>query len=471
MRPVTFTDLGFDRWIDRGLQWSRPTVFTLTGILLTVVATADWMVGHISLGILYIIPMMTGALILDPLELAALALFCAFLRACFDYPASAAERPLRFAFASVSYYTGALFIAAVMRHRRATHEHLERLEREQARRQAAEDQLRLLAAGSPAAILTIDSAGSVIAANRGAASLFAIPFGQTLEGRAIGEYVPVLSDAIRLGPLVDGFRTHAQCTGRRANGEVFQADTWFSSYEAPEGLCLAAIVVDSSEEMRDREQQNLRQLLRAGRIATTAMAHEVGNLSAAISLLCAHLGDRHGIGGDEDLQGIRHLAEGIERIAAQDLSGPGDQASVRAISLRQVLDRLRIVIEPEWSEIHAAIRWDLPPSLPMVLADSHGLLQAFLNLARNSHRAVQSSKERWMSVRVTIENRRVSVRFEDSGPGIASPENLFQPFQHGAEGTGLGLYLSRAFVRSYGGELRYEPDPRRAGFVIDLDID
>ena len=53
------------------------------------------------------------------------------------------------------------------------------------------------------------------------------------------------------------------------------------------------------------------------------------------------------------------------------------------------------------------------------------------------------------------------MRFEDSGPGIAAPERLFQPFQQGAEGTGLGLYISRAVLRSYGGDLRFEPQSNR----------
>jgi signal transduction histidine kinase len=56
----------------------------------------------------------------------------------------------------------------------------------------------------------------------------------------------------------------------------------------------------------------------------------------------------------------------------------------------------------------------------------------------------------------------------DTGPGIASADKLFQPFQKGAESTGLGLYLSRAFVRSFHGDLRHEPTPSGCAFVIDL---
>ena len=60
------------------------------------------------------------------------------------------------------------------------------------------------------------------------------------------------------------------------------------------------------------------------------------------------------------------------------------------------------------------------------------------------------------------------VRFQDSGPGIPSPDRLFEPFQEGAAGSGLGLYLSRFIVRSYGGELRFEPRPAGSCFAVEL---
>jgi C4-dicarboxylate-specific signal transduction histidine kinase len=108
--------------------------------------------------------------------------------------------------------------------------------------------------------------------------------------------------------------------------------------------------------------------------------------------------------------------------------------------------------------------------MPAVLADPSGLLQALLNLARNSHRAVQHSTLRELRISVSVHDQKACVRVEDSGPGIPSPECLFQPFQPGAEGTGLGLYVSRAVVRSYGGELRFEPSPHGSRFLIELQV-
>jgi signal transduction histidine kinase len=62
------------------------------------------------------------------------------------------------------------------------------------------------------------------------------------------------------------------------------------------------------------------------------------------------------------------------------------------------------------------------------------------------------------------------VRFQDTGPGITEPARLFAPFQPGADGSGLGLYVSRAVVRSYGGELRFEPQDSGACFRVEIPI-
>ena len=83
---MTFTDLRLDWLPQRGARLSKLAILFFSSGLLAVAAVADWLVGHISLGILHILPMMVAALDLEPLELAALALFGAFLRSRFDYP-------------------------------------------------------------------------------------------------------------------------------------------------------------------------------------------------------------------------------------------------------------------------------------------------------------------------------------------------------------------------------------------------
>ena len=452
------------------LEAGRTKVVLIALGLTAVIAFLDWSVGNtFSLGVLYIFPMMLGALVMKWPEAALLSLLCAFLRSLFDTPGSRAEVLLRFAFASVSYFVSSLFVMVLVRNRRLVADHLTKIQQEQELRREAEEQLRLLVASSPAAILTVDHRGVVLAANRAADTIFGIPEGQTLQARTIGSYLPVLLDALSLRSVPEDFRTAAQCQGRRENGEIFLANTWFSSYAAPEGARLAAIVVDSSEEMRDREEQNLRQLLESNRITAAAVSHELRNLCGAISLVCSHLKHKPGLDGDEDFQGLANLVDGLEKITALELSSLVKE-QVEATPLQAVLDSLRIVIDAEWREIDGVVRWHLPPKLPPVTADPHGLLQALLNLSQNSHRAVRESPLRELNITVTITEGRASIRFEDSGPGISNPERLFQPFQQGADGSGLGLYVSRAVVRSYGGELRFEPRATGSCFALELQV-
>ena len=201
-------------------------------------------------------------------------------------------------------------------------------------------------------------------------------------------------------------------------------------------------------------------------IAATAISHEVRNLCGAIAVVSANLRSS-GAGNEEDLQALTSLVSGLEHIASVDLR-PRGQDTLEEVPLQVVLDDLRIVIEPQWREIGGAVRWKLFPSLPRVLGERHGLLQVFLNLSQNSHRAVQDCGRKELRVTVHPEGQNLSVRFADSGPGVSAPERLFAPFQPGADGTGVGLYLSRALIRGYGGDLRWDQNGETSFFTVQL---
>lgn len=425
--------------------------------MIPAIAFADWETGFdISLGILYVVPMVLATIVLPTPWIVGLALVCAILRNVMETQHSAVEAVLRFVFATVAYLSAALFIAAVIRNRE-----------EQARRIDAEEQLNTLVESSPAGILTLDNRGVVLAANAAVQDLFGVPDGEHLKGRHIAQYLPFLAEALQVGTSGAPFRTAAQAQGKRQNGELFLADIWFSTYPSPQGKRLAAIVIDSSEEMRDREEQNLRQLRLNSRIMAGAMLHEVRNLCSAISVLYSNVGGGSTAQPTPELQALDHLIKGLARIASLD-QNPDEALQLDTVAVPDVLNELRIVAEPYWNEAGARIRWDIPADLPRVLADRHGLLQVFLNLSQNSLRAVQDCKDKTLSVSVSVSPDRVSVKIQDSGVGVSDPQTLFQPFQPGAISTGLGLYISRSLLRSYGGDLKFEPQEHGAAFVVEL---
>jgi len=106
--------------------------------------------------------------------------------------------------------------------------------------------------------------------------------------------------------------------------------------------------------------------------------------------------------------------------------------------------------------------------LPRVWADREALIQAFLNIVKNSQRAMEPQDHKELVVRTSMEDNCVVVRFIDSGPGVSNPEQLFEPFQPGAQASGLGLYLSRTFVRAFQGDLHYEPQHHGSCFAVLL---
>jgi two-component system, LuxR family, sensor kinase FixL len=438
--------------VESFLRAGKGKVWAATIAAIVPIAVADWAIGaRASLGVLYILPMMLAATTAQPSETLALATLCSFLRSLFDLPSPPLEVVLRFIFAVLAYAGSGLFVSALIRNRQL------------------EQQLAVLVESSPAAILTTDASGRVLACNQAANLLFLLTGKEPLRGRLIGRYIPLLADALKLGDKGACLRTAAQCQGRRENGEVFLAHTWFSSYVTPAGRRLAAIIVDSSEEMRDREEEGLRQLMRGNRIAAAAVSHEVRNLCSAISVTCSNLRTKRCIITDEDFQGLATMVAGLEKIASSELYERTHE-ELEKVVLREILDDLRIVIEPDWREISGQVVWSLPLQLPTVLGERSGLLQAFLNITQNSHRAVEKCDVRELWISVSVEGQLASVRFRDTGSGIADSNRLFEPFQSGADGSGLGLYVSRAVMRSYGGDLIFEPQDTGACFRVEITV-
>jgi len=455
--------------INRLLKARKSVILLATAALVIVATFADWITGHdISLAAVYILPMMLGAVVLKPWEIALFAVMCSYLRSWFDVPGTPADLVLRFIFVALAYLISGLFVKALVQKHEQTSQHLTELQTEKIRRSEAEEYLRVLAESSPAAIFTVDGGGRVLAGNASANRLLFLNNGQQLQGRAIGTYLPFLDDALRKHNESVGLCTETQCQGYRDNGEIFLAHIWFSAYSTLEGKRLAAIVVDSSDEMRDREERGLDQLLSGNELIVAAMAHEVRNTCEAMSMLCDDLDSRHPLADDKAFRGLGNLVAGLEIIASHELKSETADL-IEEIPLREVLDNLRIVVEPAWREIEGNVRWNVPEEMPVVLAEAHGLLQAFLNLAQNSHRAVQKEDVRELSITVLSKEQKILIKFEDTGSGIQHPEGLFQPFQRGAAGNGLGLYVSRLILRSYNGELTFERRSRGSCFVVELE--
>jgi C4-dicarboxylate-specific signal transduction histidine kinase len=87
---------------------------------------------------------------------------------------------------------------------------------------------------------------------------------------------------------------------------------------------------------------------------------------------------------------------------------------------------------------------------------------------KNSRAALQGTPHGRVRVVAYFLDGSVVIRISDNGPGITSAERLFQPFQPGASSAGLGLFVSRAIIRTFGGELHHLQPAGECSFIIEL---
>ncbi|WP_425070585.1 sensor histidine kinase [Sagittula sp. S175] len=97
--------------------------------------------------------------------------------------------------------------------------------------------------------------------------------------------------------------------------------------------------------------------------------------------------------------------------------------------------------------------------------------QVFVNLINNALDAMAGTPDK--RLRIAVETGpRVIVRVRDSGPGIADPEKVFEPFYSTKEvgdGMGLGLSISYGLVQSFGGNIRGANVEGGAEFAVELE--
>jgi len=124
------------------------------------------------------------------------------------------------------------------------------------------------------------------------------------------------------------------------------------------------------------------------------------------------------------------------------------------------------------AEIHQ-FEVDFPPDFPPVYGDEERTKEVLSNLLGN---AVKYSPEGGLiSVGGRADGKWITVYVADSGVGIASQEreSVFARFyrvenylSRSTQGTGLGLYLSRAIVEAHGGRIWVESMPEKGSIFV-----
>ncbi|MGO4915676.1 sensor histidine kinase [Pseudogemmobacter sp. W21_MBD1_M6] len=129
------------------------------------------------------------------------------------------------------------------------------------------------------------------------------------------------------------------------------------------------------------------------------------------------------------------------------------------VNLGAVVDAVLEMSEARLDRADVTVDWAAPPVPVLVRGGEVRLQQVILNLVSNAIDAMEGSAGKRLEIKVEQAGARATVQVRDTGPGIAAPDKIFDPFYStkavgAGEGMGLGLSISYGLVQSFGGAIR-----------------
>jgi len=235
---------------------------------------------------------------------------------------------------------------------------------------------------------------------------------------------------------------------------------------------ILTIVRDLTENRRALldAQASRAELARVSRLTllgeiTASLAHELNQPLATI-LANAQAGERLLDSPQADVADLREILADI--VEADQRAGQvirrtrawltRDEPIRQPITPANLFAEVDHVIRSEAIRRQARLTIDLPPALPVVLADKVQIQQVLVNLLLNAMEAMQELPPhlRRLAVRAVAEDATVRIDVCDAGTGI-EPDHLtrlFDPFfTTKATGLGIGLRICASIVDAHGGRI------------------
>ena len=331
-----------------------------------------------------------------------------------------------------------------------------------ARRRA--EQLAMIVTESSDAILSLAPDGVVQTWNAGAEGLFGYP-ATAMVGRPIWEVLqPTAGDAAGQAAVAElraGRTVHLEAIVTAADGRRVDVSAGFAPHPGLLGdlAAISAILRDIGERKAVERQQ--REFL-------AMVTHELRNPLASIRGY-AQIMRRRGAYMEHGLDVILTQSRRLERLIGDLLDVSRAEAGQLTL-LREETDLVTLAREAvdQAQALTRAHEVQFEDSERAVVGpwDRDRLAQVFQNLLMNAIKYTPEGGAIVVRVADLGDMAQVSVR--DHGPGIA-PEalpNLFERFfraadarANGAEGLGLGLYISRTLVEAHGGRIWADSTP------------
>jgi two-component system, NtrC family, sensor kinase len=172
----------------------------------------------------------------------------------------------------------------------------------------------------------------------------------------------------------------------------------------------------------------------------------------------------------EDLQTIvdetlrcRKIVKGLLDFARQT------KPQKQPLNLNKVVEDVLALVRNQASFQNIAIRTEMDPKLPPVLADADQMRQVVLNIILNAADAMPQGGTLRVRSYGDAGSNQVVLRISDTGTGIPVEiqHKLFEPFFTTKKtGTGLGLAIAYGIMERHKGELKVESSPGHGTTIV-----
>jgi two-component system NtrC family sensor kinase len=254
-----------------------------------------------------------------------------------------------------------------------------------------------------------------------------------------------------------------------------------SSTYAADGAGAATIhIITDTSEQHEYLRRTQEQLLQSEKMSAmgqliSGVAHELNNpLTAILGYAQLLDGEPLGARARDFVRKLFKQAQRTHRVVHNLLSFARQyKPSRQPVDLGRVLEDTLLLRDYDLKLSNIELVRDLPAELPMVTADAHQFEQVFLNIINNAVDAIlEGGRSGRLQVRMFAHGTQVRVEFHDSGPGIAEPTRIFDPFyttKGVGKGTGLGLSICYGIVKEHGGEIEAF-NHREGGAVLRITL-
>ena len=272
-----------------------------------------------------------------------------------------------------------------------------------------------------------------------------------------------------------------ELTGLRKDGSEFPLTCSCAPIydEQGQAVFLIAVYRDITEQRKAEEQLAVTSRLASIGEMVSGVAHEINNPLTGI-LGYAQLLQEEDIPENikKDLGKISSEAKRTAKIV-QNLLSFARQYKLEKVptDINDVINRTLELRNYELKVNNIQVKTEFQADLPLVLTDSHQLIQVFLNLIVNAESAmVEAHGKGMLTVTTRGSDGKIEISFADNGPGIPkeSLDKVFDPFfttKEVGKGTGLGLSICHGIVTGLGGSIYAKSKlGRGATFIVELPI-